>query len=143
MKRVVNGQEIDLNTVTSAEVRAFGDRLTVTTPSGTHTALAAKQGEKVLVSYLGRQYAVENAGRSRSGRAAHSGEIHAPMPGLITVVDVAVGQAVKTGDRLLVLEAMKTQQPFLAPFDGVVRSVEVVALQQVQEGQLLVRIVLS
>ena len=40
------------------------------------------------------------------------------MPGRVIAVDVAQGQAVAKGQRLLVLEAMKMEQALLAPFDG-------------------------
>jgi biotin carboxyl carrier protein len=44
---------------------------------------------------------------------------------------------VEAGDRLLVLEAMKMQQPVLAPLSGRVRSVGVAQGDQVEEGQVL------
>ncbi|WP_324274719.1 acetyl-CoA carboxylase biotin carboxyl carrier protein subunit [Blastococcus brunescens] len=44
------------------------------------------------------------------------------MPGTVTAVDVAVGDAVAAGQRLLVLEAMKMQHPVVAGTAGVVRS---------------------
>lgn len=62
------------------------------------------------------------------------------MPGLIVDVPVTEGQTIAKGDRLVVLEAMKTQQPFLAPFDGVVDRVLAKAGDQVQDGQLLVQV---
>ena len=57
------------------------------------------------------------------------------MPGLIVDVLVSVGEAVTKGQKVAVLEAMKTQQPFLAPFDGVVETLSVVKGQQVEDGQ--------
>jgi biotin carboxyl carrier protein len=47
---------------------------------------------------------------------------------------------VDQGDKLLVLEAMKTQQPVTAQFAGKVSSLPVVKGQQVNEGQLLVKV---
>jgi acetyl-CoA/propionyl-CoA carboxylase, biotin carboxylase, biotin carboxyl carrier protein len=49
------------------------------------------------------------------------GAVRAPMPGTITVVDVAEGQQVTAGARLLVLEAMKMEYVLTAPVNGVVR----------------------
>jgi biotin carboxyl carrier protein len=44
---------------------------------------------------------------------------------------------VEKGDKILVLEAMKTQQAFTAPFAGVVRRIEVEKGSQVSDGELL------
>lgn len=56
--------------------------------------------------------------------AAGSGEpINAPMPGNILQLNVTAGQAVKAGDILVVLEAMKMENEILAPRDGVVNQV--------------------
>ncbi len=51
--------------------------------------------------------------------------IKAPMPGNIMKVNVKVGDSVKKGDVLVVLEAMKMENDVCAPADGVVASVEV------------------
>lgn len=64
--------------------------------------------------------------------------MRAPMSGLIVDVLVADGVEVHKGQKLLVLEAMKTQQPFAAPFDGKVTKVLVQKGQQVAEGAILV-----
>ena len=50
--------------------------------------------------------------------------VKAPMPGTIIKVNVKVGDAVKKGDVLCVLEAMKMENDIMAPADGVVASVE-------------------
>jgi acetyl/propionyl-CoA carboxylase alpha subunit len=138
MKRLVDGEGIELPESPGYEVRKLSDRLVVRGPSGAHSALVARIGETLLVSYRGRQLRIERATRARSAsKTAHSGEIHAPMPGLIVDVPVSIGQSVRKGDRLFVLEAMKTQQSFAAPFDGCVTSLEAKAGLQVVEGTLL------
>lgn len=50
--------------------------------------------------------------------------IKAPMPGTIVKINVKVGDSVKKGDVLCVLEAMKMENDIMAPSDGVVASVE-------------------
>ncbi len=73
--------------------------------------------------------------------SGHSdGAIVAPMPGRIVSVDVAEGDVVVAGQRLLVLEAMKMEQALLAPHDGVVTGLTAEAGAQVSEGTLLVRV---
>ncbi len=64
--------------------------------------------------------------------------VKAPMPGTIMKVNVAPGQAVKKGDVLCVLEAMKMENDISAPQDGVVASVNVQKGASVQGEDVLV-----
>jgi 3-methylcrotonyl-CoA carboxylase alpha subunit len=138
MKRIVNGEEVELLD-SGVNVEASGEQLVVRVNGERRTAVAVKRGDQVLVSYQGRQYVVEKQRRRAGGAgAAAAGTLTAPMPGVIVAVLVDEGQAVTKGERLVVLEAMKTQQPFLAPTDGTVKSVPVSVGQQVSEGQVLV-----
>ncbi len=59
------------------------------------------------------------------------------MPGSVVAVDVAPGDRVTAGQRLLVLEAMKMQHPVTAPADGAVTSVDVSVGDQVGAGAVL------
>ena len=63
--------------------------------------------------------------------------ITAPMPGTILKVNVANGQAVKKGDVLMILEAMKMENEIMAPADGTVSSVNVNAGASVEAGATL------
>ena len=70
---------------------------------------------------------------------AGSGEaVVAPMPGTILKVNVTAGQAVKAGDTLCVLEAMKMENEIKAPKDGVVNTVAVQKGASVNTGDALV-----
>ena len=64
--------------------------------------------------------------------------VKAPMPGTIMKVNVTAGQAVKKGDVLCVLEAMKMENDISAPQDGVVASVNVQKGASVQGEEVLV-----
>jgi len=64
--------------------------------------------------------------------------IKAPMPGLILEINVVVGQTVKENDPLLILEAMKMENSFLSPRDGVIKSIAVSKGDAVDKGQLLI-----
>lgn len=64
--------------------------------------------------------------------------IPSPMPGTILSVNVTAGQAVKTGDVLVILEAMKMENEIKAPADGTVATVNVNKGESVDSGQTLV-----
>jgi pyruvate carboxylase len=62
------------------------------------------------------------------------------MPGMVTEVAVSIGQEVKAGDKLVVLEAMKMLTTVSASADGVIGAVLVQKGEQVDSDDLLVRI---
>jgi 3-methylcrotonyl-CoA carboxylase alpha subunit len=62
------------------------------------------------------------------------------MPGRIIAVEVAAGDTVTKGQKLLTLEAMKMEHTLTAPFDGVVAELNAEAGAQVQVEALLARI---
>jgi len=62
----------------------------------------------------------------------------APMPGLVVRVQVAVGDRVRAGQGIVVMEAMKMENELRAPADGVVRAITVATGQAVEKGTLLV-----
>ena len=64
--------------------------------------------------------------------------VAAPMPGKILGVKVDSGKAVKKGEVLLILEAMKMENEIVAPQDGTVASVNVQVGSQVEAGDTLV-----
>ncbi|KUJ76779.1 3-methylcrotonyl-CoA carboxylase [Ruegeria marisrubri] len=74
------------------------------------------------------------------GAAGDTNVIEAPMPGLVKAVFAEAGQAVKEGDRLATLEAMKMEHSLLAARDGVVAEVLAAAGSQVEAGAALVRL---
>ena len=70
--------------------------------------------------------------------ASAAGEqVTAPMPGTILKVNVTQGAAVKKGDILVVLEAMKMENEILAPKDGTVAQIAVAKGNTVDTGALL------
>jgi 3-methylcrotonyl-CoA carboxylase alpha subunit len=74
------------------------------------------------------------------GDEARSGSLAAPMPGRIVQVMSRPGDAVKKGEPLLILEAMKMEHTITAPVDGVVKEVHFAAGDQVHEGAVLIAI---
>ena len=70
--------------------------------------------------------------------AAGATTVSAPMPGKVLSVNCKVGDAVKSGDVLLILEAMKMQNEIMAPADGTVSDVRVSANQTVSTGDVMI-----
>ncbi len=63
--------------------------------------------------------------------------INSPMPGTILSVNIKAGDSVKSGDVLMILEAMKMENEIMAPADGTVAAVMVSAGQTVESGTVL------
>lgn len=68
-----------------------------------------------------------------------SAELIAPIPGKIFKVHVKPGDAVKSGDLLMIIEAMKMENEVMAEFDGKISSVPVKEGDSVAAGDVLVR----
>ena len=66
--------------------------------------------------------------------------MHSPLPGVIISIDVKEGQAVKKGQKVAVLEAMKMENEIAAPADGVVTSIRVSKGDSLQEGDEIMKI---
>jgi 3-methylcrotonyl-CoA carboxylase alpha subunit len=81
------------------------------------------------------------ASEVEASHGAGDGAILSPMPGLVISVDVAEGDRVAKGDRLLTVEAMKMEHSLRAPFDGIVEKLQVSSGIRVSENQLVVSIV--
>lgn len=64
-------------------------------------------------------------------------KVNAPMPGKILSVKASAGQAVKKGDVLMILEAMKMENEVVAPSDGTVASIDVTEGSSVEAGAVL------
>ncbi|MFE7192172.1 acetyl/propionyl/methylcrotonyl-CoA carboxylase subunit alpha [Kitasatospora sp. NPDC057541] len=77
-------------------------------------------------------------GESAAGTAAHHGALTAPMPGTVTVVKTTAGEAVRKGQPLLVLEAMKMEHVITAPHDGTVTELRAATGATVAMEELLV-----
>ncbi len=72
------------------------------------------------------------------GAGGSAGAVHTPMAGAVVRVPVVLGQQVRKGDVVVVVEAMKMENELRAPVDGEVTEVAVVAGQAVEAGALLV-----
>jgi biotin carboxyl carrier protein len=73
-------------------------------------------------------------------RKAGAGQIKAPLPGTILEMKVKEGDSVKTGDTVLIMEAMKMENNIKADREGTIASVKVANGDSVMEGDVLVEI---
>ncbi len=76
----------------------------------------------------------------RGGMEDSSGEVLAPMPGLIVAVTAKLGAAVAKGQTVIILESMKMQNELKSPIAGLVRAIHAEAGQAVDKNDLLVEI---
>jgi biotin carboxyl carrier protein len=65
-------------------------------------------------------------------------ELKAPMPGLVVDFLVEIGQEVQTGDKLMILEAMKMENVIKASGQGIVKKINVIKGQSVEKSQILI-----
>ncbi|MDR1380611.1 MAG: biotin/lipoyl-binding protein [Tannerella sp.] len=75
---------------------------------------------------------------SRPAKTASGGAVKSPLPGVILTVDCKVGDTVKKGQKLLVLEAMKMENTIPSDREGVVAEIKVNKGDSVLEGADLV-----
>jgi biotin carboxyl carrier protein len=69
------------------------------------------------------------------------GDIKAPMPGLVLDVMIEVGQQIKAGDTILILQAMKMENTIKAQADGEVKKILVAKDDKVEKNQVLVTLI--
>jgi len=74
------------------------------------------------------------------GKVHLENEIKAPMPGLILEINIQEGQAVKEGESLLVLEAMKMENTIVASSDATIKHIAIKKGQSVAKNELLIEL---
>ncbi len=100
-----------------------------------------RDGDAVLLAWRGHAYCFEVLREGR--RAVHrhpSGALEAPMPGKVTAVKAGEGQAVRKGEEILVVEAMKMENAIRAPRDGRIRRIAARVGDMVAPGTVLVEL---
>jgi acetyl-CoA/propionyl-CoA carboxylase biotin carboxyl carrier protein len=113
-------------------VEVGGKRLEVSLPGG--LSLGGGSGSGGAPS---RKKAPKRSGGGRSGGAASGDSLTAPMQGTIVKIAVEEGAAVAAGDLVIVLEAMKMEQPIAAHKDGIVTGLTAAVGETVTSGAVL------
>jgi 3-methylcrotonyl-CoA carboxylase alpha subunit len=95
---------------------------------------------EILATYRGVTHVFGGRPTTNGSAATADGAILSPMPGRIIAVEVAAGNTVAKGQKLVTLEAMKMEHSLVAPFDGTVAELSAAIGAQVYEGALLLKI---
>ncbi|WP_458387822.1 acetyl/propionyl/methylcrotonyl-CoA carboxylase subunit alpha [Rhizobium redzepovicii] len=105
-------------------------------------ANAVEMNEATVLFDAGNAWSIglPHAGEVEANHGVGDGAILSPMPGLVISVDIAEGDPVAKGDRLLTVEAMKMEHTLRAPFDGIVGKLQVSPGARVSENQLVVTV---
>lgn len=86
------------------------------------------------------QLASERGNKNSAKSTLNEAGIKAPIPGKIVAINIQVGEKIKAGDTLLVLEAMKMENKIDMPRDGIVKKIYIEPGKQVKANELLVEI---
>jgi biotin carboxyl carrier protein len=125
------------------QTRADGSQRAVT-PWGDIEVRSARRGADVWADVPGRRLTarVERARPAAGGasNAASAGALRAPMAGKLLRLDARLGDTVKAGQTLAVIEAMKMENELVAPLAGVVVELAQGAPSAVEKGALIARI---
>ena len=122
-----------------AEVRLTNEVIEARSGSLRHRARFLLQSDRVHLWFDAAHVVFElDDPRAQSFSAAHSaGGLTTPLPGVVVAVNVEVGQAVRRGETLMVIEAMKMEHGIHAPFDGQVTRIHFALGERVPEGSEL------
>jgi biotin carboxyl carrier protein len=138
----LNGKEIE-----RPEVTLTGRLVSVKLNDRVERFLVNRNGDDLWLTYCGRVLplvieterdrllkAAANAAEGEHGAAM----IKAAMPGLVVRVNVQVGQTVKRGEAVLILEAMKMENEIRSPIDGTVQAILISERDSVEKGAQLI-----
>lgn len=131
----VDDAELDLH----AEPLGNGS-VRLTTASGVTVAEVTTSGSRRFVAWGGMDFVLDKEAAARKRGERDTGSLEAPMPGLVTRVMVAEGDAVTKGQPLLALEAMKMEHVLRAPRDGKVKKLAARAGEMAQGGVALIEL---
>lgn len=114
------------------------------TPWGEIELVSARRGAELWADLPGRRLTarVERARPASAGGSsvAAAGAVRAPMAGKLLRLDVRLGDTVKAGQAVAVIEAMKMENELVAPLDGVVVELAAAAPSAIEKGTLVARI---
>ena len=134
--------------LSSYSIEKQGDRYFIYTETGLSTVrVIEKQSDKIALDINGKPVEVgvkdhialtlEKLGIDNSTESVIN-EVKAPMPGVIMSIVIELGQEIKKGEPLLILEAMKMENMIKSPTDGTVTSIYIKKGQSVEKNETLI-----
>jgi biotin carboxyl carrier protein len=112
-----------------------------------HIVIATKTHQGIEISLNGYTYSakISNATQFTYGSIIMSGshassssiKVNAPMPGLLKAINVSIGQSVKKGEAIFVLEAMKMENAIKSPINGYIKEMFAQSGSAIEKGFLL------
>jgi len=131
----VDGREHELRRIPAQE-----GTLVLELQGKLHPIAYARDSDCLLLAHGGMAYRLESVDPLLALRVLHHHEhgLEAPMPGLVRLVAVEVGDAVQRGQTLVVVEAMKMEIRITAPEPSRVVKIHCLVGDQVERGQVLV-----
>jgi biotin carboxyl carrier protein len=139
---IVNGQQRHVDFLTLE-----GGLYSVITETRSLEVIVEDQKNKQSVQIGGRMFEAQVLDERallmamRKGTfGSSSGEVVAPMPGLIVAILAAPGDTVTQGQTVIILESMKMQNELKAPVEGIINTISVNAGQTVDKDQVLITI---
>ncbi|MDL2251833.1 biotin/lipoyl-binding protein [Odoribacter sp. OttesenSCG-928-J03] len=135
----INGQTYEV------EVNAFdGNNATVDVNGTSYNVEVVGEEIKAKTPVLARTPVVNKPGEGEIKKATSSGgavyKVESPLPGTVFKLKVAVGDTVKTGETIMIMEAMKMENNIITEKGGVIRSIKVREGDAVLQGAVLVEI---
>jgi pyruvate carboxylase len=127
---------VDIEKGKTLVVRCLG--IGDTNEKGMVTVFFELNGQPRRVKVPDRAHGASSGAIRRKAEAGNESHVGAPMPGVVSTLAVSAGQAVKAGDVLLSIEAMKMETALHAERDGTVAEVLVRAGDQIDAKDLLV-----
>ncbi|MFT4073448.1 MAG: biotin/lipoyl-binding protein [Dysgonamonadaceae bacterium] len=134
----INGQEyivaVNKKDDSNAEVAVNGTNYNVELVSNEEEVTLVTRPAAKSSAAPAPQASAPKAAPTVSGGGAGKKAIKSPLPGVVVSINVAIGDAVKKGQTVAILEAMKMENNIQAPADGVVASIGVNVGDSILEG---------
>jgi 3-methylcrotonyl-CoA carboxylase alpha subunit len=119
-----------------------GDHVAVTVEKTRLQARYLRDGERLHLWIAGRHWdlLLEDPRLKEFTTTTAQGGLTTPLPGVVAAVVAKVGQAVRAGEVLMVIEAMKMEHSISAPYDGTVKVLHFAPGDRVPEGSQLLEL---
>ncbi len=142
IKLDINGKEY------TVKIEEFGSKEAILEVNGKKYVVGLKDLGKELnlgsvrevITPLATSGPIVSTPKTSAPSTGGSGEVLSPLPGLILNVIVNVGDSVKNGQNIMIMEAMKMENDIVATKDGVIKTINVKNGDNISEGDVLATI---